>query len=137
MIESGTSSELPPMIAHNPYAPSMQPVQIVDVPAAPSLIRWRVYLFLHLLVVAATAAMTIAERANYYHHNTLHNAIIPWGQWVSPIAVIGFPLALVAPFIVVALLVKAGRFGARYAAAAGMETMLMLAHYFTLLPTVQ
>ena len=123
--------------ARIPYAPSIQPVQVVNLPTGPSLFRWRAYLILHLLVVAATSAMTIAEGANDDHRNNVHDAIIPWGIAMTPIAVFGILMAYAPPVVIVVLLVKSTRHGLRFVLAAGAEVILMLAHFYALLPLVQ
>jgi hypothetical protein len=63
--------------------------------------------------------------------------INPWGRFYEAFALAGMPLAYASPVVIVVLLMRAGKFGPRYAAPAHIEAILMAAHFYALLPTVQ
>jgi len=78
-----------------------------------------------------------AETATHTHRGTWRDVVIPWGDLAYPLAIVGIPLAYVSPVIIVILLVLAMKRGQAYLVLATIETMLMLVHFFAILPSVQ
>jgi hypothetical protein len=94
-------------------------------------------LTIHLLFVVAMAVVTTSGHANYFDRGTWRDVAIPLAPVLYPVALFGFPMMYVSPVIIVILLGQARSRGSRYAVAALVEFLLMLAHFYAVLPAIQ
>jgi len=103
----------------------------------PSLFRWRMYLYLHLLAVAALCVVVAASYADYYQNETWHDMASIAGRVFMPVAIVAIPTAYMSPFIVAMLFYRGFASDKRFFLAALAEVAIAFANWYALLPAIQ